>query len=403
MSLFRIGFLPLVDSALPIVAQEMGFAQKEGVKIALIRDRTWATVRDRLAYGQTDAAHLVAPVAIAMALGLDRPATALGAPFMLGLNGNAIAVSNLLAETLGIGLEADVRTLGQRLTFVAKAELAKGRRLRIAVVHRYSSHNYMLRYWLAACGCDPDHDVEIMVLPPPFIADAFAAGEIDASVVGEPWNSLAVERSDGVIISSTSRIWTRGVEKLLAFHAGLLEERRAEVEALLRALHAAGQMVADPEQASAVAELLSRESYVDLPAPLIIRALSGHIVARKGAEAVKLNDFLVMHGEAANFPWRSQAMWLYSQMARWGHAKPTKEGFAAASAMFRPDIYRSAFAGTSAVVPGASSKVEGAISEPLGAGSHGGRLLMGPDAFFDGRQFDPDDPLGYLAHDGLVG
>ncbi|HEX7873034.1 MAG TPA: ABC transporter substrate-binding protein [Sphingobium sp.] len=401
MSRFRIGFLPLVDSALPIIAQELGFAKQEGVEIALVRDRTWAAVRDRLAYGQTDAAHLVAPIAIAMALGLDRPATPIGAPFMLSLNGNAIAVSHVLAEMLGVGIEADARTVGERLAVVAKEEAARGRKLRIAVVHRYSSHNYMLRYWLAACGLDPDQDVEIIVIAPPFVADAFAAGEIDVSVVGEPWNSLAVERGDGVIISSTSRIWKRGVEKLLAFRADVLDERRGEVEALLRALYAAGQVAMDPARTEDVAELLSREAYIGLPSPLIARALSGRLVCRKDEEPAKLRDFLVVHGEAANFPWRSQAMWLYSQMARWGHAKPTEDGFAAAAAVFRPDVYRSAFAGTGAVLPGASLKVEGAISEPLGAGSHGGRLVLGHDRFFDGRLFDPDDVFGYLAQDGV--
>ncbi|HEX7822675.1 MAG TPA: ABC transporter substrate-binding protein [Sphingobium sp.] len=409
MSQFRIGFLPLVDAALPIVAHEMGLAGKEGVDLTLIKDRTWATVRDRLAYGQTDAAHLVAPVAIAMALGLDRAPTPIGAPFMLGLNGNAIAVSNVLAEALGaragsgagtgVGLDMDVRTVGERLTAIAKAQLSMGRRLRIAVVHRYSSHNYMLRYWLAACGCDPDFDVEIVVVAPPLIADAFAAGEIDASVVGEPWNSLAVERGDGVIISSTSRIWTRGVEKLLAFRSELLEERRPDVEALLRALYAAGQVAMDPAHTDMVAQLLAREEYIGLPKAVIARAITGQMICRRGEAPVKVEDFLVLHGEAANFPWRSQAMWLYSQMARWGHARPTQEGFDAAAAVFRPDVYRSAFAGTGAVLPGASLKVEGAISTPLGAGSHGGRLVMGPDAFFDGRLFDPDHPFEYLAED----
>lgn len=403
MSQFRIGFLPLVDAALPIVAHEMGLADKEGIHLTLVKDRTWATVRDRLAYGQTDAAHLVAPIAIAMALGLDRAPTPIGAPFMLGLNGNAIAVSNVLAEMLGVGMEADVRTVGERLTAIAKAQISMGRRLRIAVVHRYSSHNYMLRYWLAACGCDPDRDVEIMVVAPPLVADAFAAGEIDASVVGEPWNSLAVERGDGVIISSTSRIWTRGVEKLLAFRSELLEERRPDVEALLRALYAAGQVVLDPAHTDMVADLLARDAYVGLPRAVIARAITGQMICRHGGTPVKEKDFLVLHGEAANFPWRSQAMWLYSQMARWGHAKPTLEGFEAAAGVFRPDVYRSAFAGTGAVLPGASLKVEGAISAPLGAGSHGGRLVMGADAFFDGRLFDPDHPLDYLATDGISG
>lgn len=402
MSRFRIGFLPLVDCVLPVIAAEMGFAAREGVEIELVRDNTWAAVRDRLTYGQTDAAHLVAPIAIAMALGLDRPAQAIGAPFMLGLNGNAIAVSTALAERLGLGLEADARTVGERIAQVAREAAARGRKLRFAVVHRYSSHNYMLRYWLAACGCDPDRDVEITVVAPPLIADAFAAGEIDGSVVGEPWNSLAVERGDAVIISSTSRIWSRGVEKLLGFRAELLEERREEVEALLRALYAAGRFAADSAHGEAVAELLSREDYIGLPPDLIARGLTGRLICRKEQAPVKVPDFLVLHGEAASFPWRSQAMWLYSQMVRWGHAKPTEEGFAAAAGVFRPDVYRSAFAGTGAVLPGASLKVEGAISAPLGAGSHGGRLVMGPDRFFDGRSFDPDDPFGYLAHDGVI-
>jgi NitT/TauT family transport system ATP-binding protein len=396
MSVFRIGFLPLVDAALPIIAHEMGLAEKEGVTIQLVRDRTWATVRDRLAYGQTDAAHMIAPLAIAMALGLDRAALPIGAPFMLGLNGNAIAVSNMLAETLGIGMEADTRLLGERLRDVARDHAALGRKLRFAAVHRYSSHNYMLRYWLAACGCNPDKDVEIVVVPPPFIADAFAAGEIDASCVGEPWNSLAVERGDGVIASVTSHIWSRGVEKLLAFRAEVLEERRAEVEALLRACYAAGALAADPAQTADIAGLLAREDYIGLPASLIARALSGNIVCRQGDAPTRVKDFLVLHGEAANFPWRSQAMWLYSQMARWGHAPATMEGFEQAAGVFRPDIYRSALAGTGAPMPGASAKVEGAIDQGLAAGTHGGRLLMGPDRFFDGRTFDPDAPLAYL-------
>jgi NitT/TauT family transport system ATP-binding protein len=175
------------------------------------------------------------------------------------------------------------------------------------------------------------------------------------------------------------------------------------VEALLRALNAAGRVATDPAQIDAVAALLAREEYIGLPKALIARALFGRMVSRRGEEAQKIEDFLVLNSEAANFPWRSQAMWLYSQMARWGHAKPTPEGFAAAAAVFRPDVYRSAFAGTGVVLPGASLKVEGAISQPLAAGSHGGRLVMGPDAFFDGRRFDPDDPLGYLAHDGVKG
>jgi len=397
MSRFRIGFLPLVDAALPIIAHEYGLADKQGVSIELHRDTSWATVRDRLIYGQTDAAHLPAPLAIATSLGLDRPAVPLAAPFMLGLNGNAIAVSTRIAAMMHLDSIGDVAATGRVLAGVAQAEAEKGRKLRLAVVHRYSSHNYMLRYWLAASGCAPDRDVEIVVVPPPFIADALAMGEIDGSCVGEPWNSLAVMRGDAVIAAATSQIWNRGVEKLLAFRAPAIDERRSAIEALLRALHEAGKIASDPACAAEVAEMLGRPEYIGQPAELIARAL-GNLLILRGAEApTPIEDFLMLHREAANFPWKSQAMWLYSQMIRWNHAPAGQRGFDEAAAVFRPDIYRSALAGIGAILPGASAKVEGAISSPLGAGSHSGRLIMGPDRFFDGQLFDPDRAQDYVA------
>src|SRR5688572_16365042 len=268
MSLFRIGFLPLVDAVVPIVAHEFGLAAREGVTIDLVADPSWATVRDRLIYGQTDAAHLLAPLAIATSLGLGRPAVPMAAPFMLGLNGNAVTVSPRLAARLGETAIGDAAGTGRALAGIARSEAAAGRKLRFAVVHRYSSHNYMLRYWLAASGCDLDADVDIVVVAPPFVADALASGEIDGSCVGEPWSSVAVERGAGMIVTATARIWSRGVEKLLAFRQSTLDQRRDEVEALIRALHAAGRAVADPDQRGAIAELLARPAYVGQPAAL---------------------------------------------------------------------------------------------------------------------------------------
>lgn len=396
MTHFRIGFLPLVDAALPIVAHEMGFAEQQGVSLALVRDSSWATVRDRLIYGHTDAAHLLAPLAIATSMGLDRPAVPLAAPFMLGLNGNAITVRPEVAKLLHLPNLDDVAQTGQRLAMVVRERASAGRRMRFAVVHRFSSHNYMLRYWLAACRIDPDRDVEICVVPPPFVAEALESGEIDGSCVGEPWNSVAIERGAGTIIATTAQIWSRGVEKILAFRQPILDERPDEAAALLRALNAAGRVVADPARHEEVAALLARPDYVGQPAELILRALSGRIVPAKGAPPLNARDFLVLHREAANFPWRSQAMWLYSQMVRWGHAPLSEEGFAQAAAVFRPDVYRAAMAGTDVALPNASAKVEGAIAAPTGVGSVSGRLIMGPDRFFDGRLFDPDRAMDYV-------
>lgn len=399
MTLFKIGFLPLVDAALPIVAHEAGLAEKHGVSIEMVRDLSWAAVRDRLTYGQTDAAHLLAPLAIATSMGLGQATMPLSAPFMLGLNGNAIAASPHIAATIadsGVRF-GDIARTGRGIAEMAARSAGEGRKLRLAVVHRYSSHNYMLRYWLAACGCDPDKDVEIIVVPPPFIADAFTHGEIDLSCVGEPWSSVAVDRGCGVIIATTNQIWSRGVEKLLAFRKELLEERRGEVEALLRALHDAGRLIADPAHVDDIAAILARPTYIDQPSALVAHALRNRLVLARGLPETPVTDFLLLHQEAANFPWRSQAMWLYSQMARWGHAPLDRSGFAAAASVFRPDIYRSAFEGTDAILPGASAKVEGAIQTPTGAASVGGRLILGPDRFFDSRRFDPDNAMDYVA------
>ncbi|MET4898591.1 CmpA/NrtA family ABC transporter substrate-binding protein [Sphingomonadaceae bacterium jetA1] len=390
---FRIGFVPLVDAALPILARELGFAEREGLSLDLVRDVTWATVRDRLLYGHTDAAHMVAPLAIATALGHNRPATAMAVPFVLGLNGNAITVSTALGEACGLGDRlGDPYEVGAALRRVAAT-----RRLRFGVVHRYSSHNYMLRYWLAGVGIRPDVDVDIVVTSPPFAADALAAGEVDGICVGEPWNSIAVDRGVGRIALATAQIWRRGVEKVLAMRADVADERADATRRLIRALHAAAAHFVRPETAQESAAILARSRYLDAPVDAILRAITDHIRVVPGGEPVHYPDFMFQYREAANFPWRSQAAWLYAQMTRWD-GRPYDSGAAAtAAATFRPDLYRAALAGSGAVLPGASSKLEGALAEPIAAGSTQGRLLLGNDRFFDGRAFDPDDIPGYLA------
>lgn len=395
---FRIGFLPLVDAALPILAHELGFAADEDIAIELVRDMTWATVRDRLLYGHTDAAHMIAPLAIATALGRDRPAEPMAVPFVLGLNGNAVTFSTALARAVGLGdTLGDPAQIGAALAEVAAARSAEGRPLRFGVVHRYSSHNYMLRYWLAGVGIRPDADVEIVVTSPPFAADALAAGDVDGICVGEPWNSIAVDRGVGQIALATAQIWRRGVEKVLAIRHDVAESRRDAVEALVRALHRAAAHFVEPGAAEECAGILARREYLDAPEDAVLRAITDRIRLTPGGEPIHYPDFMFQYREAANFPWRSQAAWLYSQMIRWDSNRFSPADAATAAGVFRPDIYRAALAGTGAPLPGASSKLEGGLEEPIGAGSVQGRLVLGSDRFFDGRAFDPDDIQGYLA------
>lgn len=390
----RIGFLPLVDAALPVLAHELGFAEQQGLRLELVRDMTWATVRDRLLYGHTDAAHMVAPLAIATALGRGRPAVPMAVPFVLGLNGNAVTFSTALADAVGLG-----ETLGDPVAIGrALKQVAGQRRLRFGVVHRYSSHNYMLRYWLAGVGIRPDVDVDIVVTSPPFAADALAASEVDGICVGEPWNSIAVDRGVGRIALATAQIWRRGVEKVLAMRSAVVEERRDAVLRLVRALHAAAAHFVDPANAEANAAILARGDYLDASPDAVLRAITDRLRLTPGGEPVHYPDFMFQYREAANFPWHSQAAWLYAQMTRWDGGAYSDADAATAAQVFRPDLYREALSGSGAPLPGASSKLEGGLESPLGVGSVQGRLTLGADRFFDGRSFDPEDIAGYLAN-----
>ena len=393
-----IGFLPLVDACLPILAHEHGFAEDEGLELTFMRDVSWATVLDRLLYGHSDAAHMLAPLAIATALGRGRPAQELAAPVVLGLNGNAFTVSNALAEALGTGGElGDPEMMGQRLKEVAAARKAEGQKLRFGVVHRYSSHNYMLRYWLAGVGVLPDKDVEIVTIAPPFSADALKAGEIDGSCVGEPWNSIAVEQGAGQIVLATAQIWRRGVEKVLALRAERLKDIQPAIEGLLRAMRRAGEHFVDPDNWDTNAAILARPEYCDASHTLVRRAISDRLVLSQGGAVREYPDFMFQYHEAANFPWVSQAEWLYSQLVRWDGLEYDAEQAAAAARVFRPGVYRSALAGSNDPLPTASSKVEGSVSEALHASTQNGTILLENNTFFDGKSFDPDALEAYIA------
>lgn len=393
-----IGFLPLVDACLPILALEHGFAEAEGVSLRLIKDMSWATVLDRLLYGHSDAAHMVAPLAIAATLGRGRPAQQLAAPFVLGLNGNAITLSPDLARRVrpsSDALGSPVET-GAALRVIAMERAEAGKLLTFGVVHRYSSHNYMLRYWLASCGIRPDRDVVISTVPPPFCAEALELGEVDGICVGEPWNSVAVEKGVGEIVLSTSQIWRRGVEKVLAMREAVLDEKQEDVEKLIRALCKAAAHFVDQANWDQNAAILARANYLDGSAELIRRAISDQLLIAKGGTLVHFPDFMFQYREAANFPWVSQAEWLYSQMVRWDGTPYDAAEARRAACVFRPDVYRSALLGTSEPLPGASSKVEGSLDAPLAVGTQQGNIIMESNTFFDGVVFDPADIEGYL-------
>lgn len=230
----RAGFLPLIDAAILIAAREKGFAETESIDLALVRETSWANVRDRLAVGHFDAAHILAPMPLAANMGLTAIGQKLFVPMALGLGGNAITVSMALHKRLGEPSANNPSEAGTRLAdLIAQSTEPK---LRFAVVHPFSAHNFELRYWLAASGISPERDVEIVVLPPALVPDALAAGSIDGYCVGEPWNTLAVRAGTGRILTTKNAIWASSPEKVLALPAGMLETAPDLVASLVRAL-----------------------------------------------------------------------------------------------------------------------------------------------------------------------
>ena len=397
MTPLSIAFLPLTDSAVLVAAKEMRFAEAEGIDLCLVRSTSWATVRDRLVFGQVQAAHMLAPLAVAVTLGLSQHAASLAAPFKLNVNGNALTLSAEFAAALDPAPRNRIADPVATAHDLAAAIGLHRRKPIIGVVHRFSSHALMLRYWLAFAGIDPDRDVVLRVLPPSLMVEAMRGGEIDGFIAGEPWSSLAVAQGLGEIVSVGANIWQRGVEKLLAFREDWIEANGETADALVRALAKSAAWCDNPSNRPALADLLSGAQYVGQPAEVILPGLTGQIVLHPGSEPVAVPDFLLFEREAANFPWRSQGLWIYSQFVRWKMIEPSEARARAATGVFRSDLYRRALAGSGVAMPAASSKVEGAVSSPLAVGSSFRPLTLGPDRFFDGRAFDPADLDSYLA------
>lgn len=390
------GFVPLLDSALLVVAREKGFAEAQSIDLALVRERSWASIRDRLAVSQFDVAHILGPMPIACNLGLSAPAPQMIVPMALGLGGNAVTVSAMLWRAMaeqGATADLDARANGAALRKVI--DRRRDEPLRFAVVHPYSGHNYELRYWLAASGIDPDRDIEIVVLPPPDMGDALAEGAIDGYCAGEPWNTFGVLKRGGHLATVKAAIWKSSPEKVLGVNARWGEANPEAMAALLAALYQASLWCAKPENREDLARLLSQPEYVGRDAGLFLPALSGNLSVGGGAVR-SIGDFFVPNAKAATFPWKSHALWFYTQMVRWRQIDHTAAHQRIAAQTYRPDIYRAALNGLGIAMPSASAKVEGALTVETPVGSSGA-LTLGPDGFFDGGRFDPDAIDAYIA------
>ncbi|MGV1829293.1 CmpA/NrtA family ABC transporter substrate-binding protein [Agrobacterium vitis] len=396
-----LGYMPCLDSAPLVAAVEKGFASDEGLTLRLVRETSWAQIRDRLTVGHFDGAHLPAPFALAANLGFSPLAAALLVPMALNLGGGALTVSNALATAMQrAGWESHLlepMAAGAALKRVVEKRRAKSLPpLRIAVGDTHSSQAHYLRYWLAACNLDHGSEIEIVLLPSPLMADGLGAGIFDGFCAAEPWSSVAVDRQVGCIVTATAAIWRGGPDKVLGIGRQWGENNPAALDALIRALYRAAQWCGNPGNTEELAGIMAAPRYLGVEGRLLLPGLTGDLVTAPG-EVQPLEDFLVLERKAANFPWASHALWFYSQMVLGGHVVHARERIATVLETYRPDLYRRALRPVFAAMPGANIKVEGAMAAADYVGASNGRLLLGPDGFFDGRVFDPDRLEDYLA------
>ena len=380
----QAGFIPLLDCAPLVTARERGFDQQFGFSFQLHREVSWANIRDKLDVGVFDCAHMLAPMPIAATLGLGRAAEPVIAPMSLSLNGNAITVSHGLYEEMraadGGAVTEGGMAAAKAIAKVVQARGTAGREpLTLGMVYPFSCHNYDLRFWLASAGVDPDNDVNLIVVPPPLLAESLKAGRVDGFCVGQPWNSVAVEQGHGVIVATKNELWPMSPEKVLGVREAWAGENAALLNDAMRALLAACQWLDESENRREAASILAQPLYVGVPEEILLRPLTGHL--KRGGEEPEIvdPDAVVFHRHAANFPWRSHAVWIITQMIRWGQVREPFDILALAERVYRPDLYRAAFASSGVEMPDGDYKSEGAAS-----------------AFFGGETFDPQAAIGHL-------
>ncbi len=400
----KFGFIKLTDCAPLIVAYEKGFFEDEGLYVALEAQANWKVVLDRVIDGSLDGAHLLPGQALAAAVGFGTQA-ALIAPVAMGLNTLAITVDRKLWAQIKPALpQVDGKPLhpigAQHLKPAIARSREAGRQFAMGMVFPTSTHNYLLRYWLAAGGVHPgfygpddstgqiDAEALLSVTPPPQMPATLESGTIAGFSVGEPWNQQAVRKRLGVAVVTANEVWGRTPEKVFGLREDFAAKYPETTAAIVRALvRAAIWLDADGDANRAeLVELLSQPAYVGADPEVLAGPLQGRYEYEPGDERA-LPSANRYFADYASYPFPSDAVWYLTQMRRWGQiAEQQPDAWYAgiASKVYRPDLYRAAVASL------ADAPRDGLL--PSADATQAPRA-----AFIDGIEFDPERPNAYLA------
>lgn len=403
-----LGFIKLTDMAPLAIAQEKGFFEDEGLYVTLQPQANWKVLLDGVISGQLDGAHMLAGQPLAATIGYGTKAHVV-TPLSMDLNGNAITVSNKVWAEMkpGLALGADGKPVhpisAAALRPAVEASEAEGKPFNMGMVFPVSTHNYELRYWLAAGGLNPgyyspddtsgqiDAEVLLSVTPPPQMPATLEAGTISGYSVGEPWNQAAVFKGVGVPVITDAEIFADNPEKVFGLTEEFVEANPNTTLALTKALIRAVEWLdADggANRAEAV-EILSRPEYVGADAAVIANSMTGTFEFEKG-DRRPAPDFNVFFRKNASYPFYSDAVWTLTQMRRWGQipeAKPDAWYEETAKSVYKPGLYEEA-----ARMLVAEGK---ARAEDFPFGSDGYKAPSA--AFIDGVEYDGRKPNDYLS------
>ena len=323
----RLGFVPLTDCAPLAVAQELGIFQRHGVAVSLSRELGWASVRDKMIYGELDAAHALGPMLFQLALGLTGNTCACFTPLILSAQGNTITLSRRLWN-------AGVRAAASLKAFRAGKRTPEP--LTFGIVFPYSFHHLLLRDWLAAGGLAIDRDVKLVVVPPPQMVANLKAGHLDGFCAGEPWGSLAVETGTGHCVASSARLSPMHPEKALLVRQSVLDARPDEVVAITAALLDACAWCDVAANADQLSQLLAQPRYLGISRAAILKSLQP-VPAPVGDGTRSM----LFHGGDVNDPTLDKAGVMMSGLGRFGLlAQPVRA--AQLQILFRSDLFQTA-------------------------------------------------------------
>lgn len=374
----KLGFIALTDSAPLIVSKVKGFFDKYGMTdVSVVKQASWGTTRDNLVLGSSgggiDGAHILTPMPYLISAGIVTNGKKIPMYILarLNTNGQGISLSNNYQD-LKISLDSSP------LKEVFAKRRAEGKEPKAAVTFPGGTHDMWMRYWLAAGGIDPDKDISVIVVPPPQMVANIKVGNMDAFCVGEPWPLQTVNQKIGYNAITTGELWKDHPEKALGMRADWVDKHPKATQALLMGVMEGAIWCSKPENKKEMCEIISQRSWFNVPFKDIIDRSQGKFNYGNG-KVLELPELQQKYwDDFASYPFQNHDLWFLTENIRWGKLPAETDTKALVNAVNREDLWRQAakVLGQEEMIPKSKSR--------------------GVETFFDGIQFNSDDPGAYL-------